>query len=251
MRFGPCHSRPAKGPLCRDRFAVPHQGTQQQIARRFIEVIGRLVEQQDVWLLIQRSAYLPPLALPRRQRRPAIQLRRVQRQSAMQSSRFTVVGRGESLDRIVTDICRLGTVCDQGSHRIETHRSAVGDQRALDQFQNGRLAGPVAADDAGEPGAERDGEIGEDRNGGGIRERDIEKVNGRHGAPRTNDTQQRRHGDSYECANPRQFRLVGISAADPGSQGRGSTAPVRHPLARLAHPALCSTLERYQAGASR
>src|SRR4029077_12456698 len=60
--------------------AKPHQGVEEQRAGVAVEMIRRLVEEQDARIGSQRRSHLPSLALARRERRPAIEQRRQQSQ---------------------------------------------------------------------------------------------------------------------------------------------------------------------------
>jgi hypothetical protein len=63
-----------------------------------VEVVGRLVEQEHFGLERERGAQLPAAAFTRRQRRPALELQRVEAKAAVETARDSIALPGECLD---------------------------------------------------------------------------------------------------------------------------------------------------------
>ncbi len=102
------------------------QGLQEQVTGVPVEVIRRLVEEQDVGVGRQRGSHLPSLALPRRQRVPALEVPRIERQLRPQAAGVAVPGAGE-IDRPVGDgVDGLLAQHDAAARRVDDDGAAVG-----------------------------------------------------------------------------------------------------------------------------
>src|SRR5262249_51783754 len=91
------------------------------LARRVVEVIRRLVEQQDARAGGERGADLPALALAGRERRPARERVRLEREESANPVGDTVGGRGELLDVRRQTLHALRTEPDRQPRRYFPH----------------------------------------------------------------------------------------------------------------------------------
>src|SRR5262245_62809180 len=118
----------------------------QQVARRRVEVVGRLVEQEHPGLGGERRPDLPSLALAGRQRRPARQVGGVEGEQPPQTCGATVAGLGEGGDVVGEGLDRLRTELDAQARGYRPDAAAVRRQVAAEDAEQRRLAGAVGAD---------------------------------------------------------------------------------------------------------
>jgi hypothetical protein len=149
-------------------------------ARRRIEVVRGLVEQEHVRLGVQRRGDLPALALPGRERRPARDLLGVERESRAQLLRRPAqVAR----ERVGAGGRRLDLLLAQHQARVArlvAKLARVRRELAGHEAQERRLAGAVVADEPPPAGGQMEVNVLEQRRGVAMGERQPRGADGRH-----------------------------------------------------------------------
>lgn len=125
------------------------EGLAQRFARRCVQVIRGLVEQQHGRLAPQRSANLPALALTGRQRAPALELRRREAQLTEQTPRGAILGPSQSSYAVVGFLHALPAKHYPRGRGLALHAPGVRREHAGEQLEQRGLSRAVLA---GEPG---------------------------------------------------------------------------------------------------
>jgi hypothetical protein len=160
----------------------PLECVEQPAAPLRIEMVRRLIEQQDVRRSGERGTYLPALALSWRERVPPIDLSRIEPEPSPQCGIGRFPRHSESANVLGQRLHLLGGRDDNGVPRVERELPTGRCEVAGDQSQQGRLAGAVAADHTGPALAEVRSGVGEHLGRGRIPEREIVEMDRRHGS---------------------------------------------------------------------
>ncbi len=101
------------------------EGVLEEPAAIAIEVVRRLVEQEDVWLLRQRRGDLPALSLARGHRRPSLEVATVEGQRCPETYGVAVPRFGEAQDVVGDVVDPLGTHHRWHAVRVDGDRARV------------------------------------------------------------------------------------------------------------------------------
>src|SRR6478609_3271927 len=164
----PMHSQGGRRQLVEDAAIVGNddahatkalQSLQERAPTLDVEVVGRLVEQQNLRLARQRGGDLPALALARGERRPTLELARLEPELAAQLCRKRVVPLRELGDIDAQRVDALRTMRDQGVRRLHGHAALVGRASAGQDREQRRFASAVGAYEPVASSLQRQGNI--------------------------------------------------------------------------------------------
>ncbi len=170
-------------PIVRDDDAHPAKAPQrphEQRAPRRVEMIGGLVEEQHLRVRRERRADLPALALPGRERRPALELPGIELELPRKPACGSVAPLRKPFNFRREVLHRLRTDHDQRRRRLAANVPFVRLKLAREQAEQGGLSSAVLTDQASPAGGQVQIDRVEERNSVGIGEREAMNAQRRH-----------------------------------------------------------------------